>query len=137
MFGQLTPNEVYYGLPIPVTQADCIARLEMVETIPDRRAAPRFRGQIPVELGYGDNRYEGMTRDFSSSGIYFETLTDPSVSPAQLIEFALPLEHFRPGQLVRLRCSGEVVRVKENARKGVAVAIRSHWFQGIQENGTK
>ncbi len=107
----------------------------MAEEIIERRVAPRFQGQVPVEFGCGNCRYEGMTRDFSAAGIYFETETDLTILPGQPAQFDLPLEHFHPGLLVRMHCSGKVVRVKENARKGVAVAIRSYWFQGIQENG--
>jgi hypothetical protein len=113
-------------------------RLQMVECsmddsnsessreFPERRKAVRFTGQLPMELKQGT----GMTRNFSTSGIYFET--DHSFSHLEPINFFLILEHTGFGPRVRIRCRGEVVRVETGGEKtGVAVAIHSYSIEGV------
>jgi hypothetical protein len=96
----------------------------------EKRKAPRFQGRLDVELETGT----GATRDFSTSGIYFEV--DRSFSPAEPIEFFLNLEHTDLGPQVPVRCHGEVVRVEPMGEKmGVAVAISSFGFEGLREPG--
>ena len=90
----------------------------------ERRQAMRFRGSLPIEWEKG----AGVTRDFSASGIFFET--DQFFSFGEPLELALNLEHFEPGRLVRVRCRGEVVRVERGRKKvGVAMAIHSYFFE--------
>jgi hypothetical protein len=90
------------------------------------RREPRHQGKLPVELESG----KGVTRDFSGSGVFFET--DRSFSPGQLIEFSLVLEHIDPDRPVRLKCRGEIVRVEESGQKiGVAAAINSYTFEEL------
>jgi hypothetical protein len=97
---------------------------------PERRHATRFRGALPVKWKKG----AGVTRDFSASGIFFET--DQFLSSGEPVEFALKLEHFDPGHSVHLRCRGEVVRVERSAEKmGVAMVINSYRFEESGENG--
>ena len=73
----------------------------------------------------------GVTRDFSASGVYFET--DQSLAPPEPIEFFLILEHSELGPQVRVRCRGEVVRVEPKGEKtGIAVAISSYGFEGVR-----
>ena len=68
-----------------------------------------------------------MTRDFSSSGVFFET--DQSLAPGMSVEFALRLEHLYPNQPIRLHCQGNVLRIEPSGEKvGVAVAIHSYSF---------
>ena len=75
-----------------------------------------------------------MTRDFSASGIFFET--DQFFSSGEPVEFALKLDHFDPGRSVHVRCRGEVVRVERGAEKmGVAMVINSYQFEESGENG--
>ena len=94
----------------------------------ERRKDPRFQGRLDVELETG----KGATRDFSTSGIYFEV--DRSFSPAEPIEFSMNLEHTELGPQARVRCHGEVVRVEPMGEKmGVAVAISSFGFERLQE----
>lgn len=94
----------------------------------ERRKAPRFQGRLDVELETG----KGATRDFSTSGIYFEA--DRPFSTAEPIEFSMNLEHTELGPQARVRCHGEVVRVEPmGERRGVAVAICSFGFEGLQE----
>lgn len=92
----------------------------------EQRREPRHKGKLPVELGSG----KGITRDFSSSGIYFET--DRSFKPGQPIEFTIVLRHIDPKSPVRLKCQGEIIRIEENGDKmGVAAAIESYTFEEI------
>jgi hypothetical protein len=68
------------------------------------------------------------TRDFSISGVFFET--DRALSQGQEIEFTLVLEHIDPGRPIRLKCRGKIVRVEESGQKiGVAAAIDSYTFE--------
>jgi hypothetical protein len=93
----------------------------------ERRKETRFVGKIPVDLKEGT----GITRDFSASGVYFET--DQSLSPEEPIEFVMNLEYTGLGSLVRVRCLGDIVRVEPMGEKtGVAVAISSFRFEGFQ-----
>jgi hypothetical protein len=95
---------------------------------PERRKATRFKGHLPVEFEKGT----GVTRDFSTSGVYFET--DRPFSPAEPIEFFLTLEHTDLGAKIRVRCFGEVVRVEPAGEKtGVAVAITSFGFESLHQ----
>jgi hypothetical protein len=95
---------------------------------PDKRQEPRHQGKLPVELETG----QGVTRNFSSSGIFFET--DRSFSTGQIIDFTLILEHVDPASPVRLKCRGTIVRVEEIGQKiGVAAAIDSYTFKEIEE----
>ncbi len=90
----------------------------------ERRQANRFKGRLPVELENGS----GITRDFSTSGIYFET--DQSFSTRDSVELALCLEHLHLEHLFYLKCRGEVVRVEQGREKtGVAVTINSYGFE--------
>jgi hypothetical protein len=92
----------------------------------EERREPRHRGKLQVELESG----KGVTRDFSGSGVFFET--DRSFTTGQLIEFILVLEHIDPERPVRVKCQGEIVRVEENGQKiGVAAAINSYTFEEI------
>ena len=76
----------------------------------------------------------GVTRDFSASGIFFET--DQYFSSGEPVEFALKLEHFDSAHLVRVRCRGEVVRVEQGAEKtGVAMVIKSYELEEPGDSG--
>ena len=89
----------------------------------DRRQARRYRIAVPVELDHGT----GLTRDISTSGIFFET--DQSCSVGTTLSFSLVLEHADPGGPVRLQCQGEVVRVEQRESKvGVAVCFTAYRF---------
>src|SRR4030042_198409 len=94
----------------------------------EKRRATRHLGALPVELEDG----KGSPRDFSSSGIFFET--DKSFTPGQAIEFTIVLEHVDPAHPVRLKCMAEIVRVEESGQKiGVATAIHSYSFERLQD----
>ena len=91
--------------------------------ISEQRREPRHSGKMPVELESG----KGLTRDFSGSGIFFET--EKSFSLGQSIEFTIVLEYIDPGHPVRLKCRGKIVRIEEKGQKiGVATSIQSYTF---------
>jgi hypothetical protein len=90
----------------------------------EKHRATRHRGAIYIGLKDG----KGITRDFSSTGIFFET--DKSFTQGQPIEFMIVLENVDPDRLVHVKCQGEIVRVEEKGRKiGVAVAISTYNFE--------
>lgn len=85
------------------------------------RNSARFKGNIPLEVKQGT----GLTRDFSTSGLYF--FTDQPVSMGEALELVMLLDHQNQGQRVRLRCQADVVRIEPDLDKlGVAVAITKH-----------
>src|SRR4030042_2288780 len=90
----------------------------------EKRRAPRHQGKLPVKL----KGAKGITRDFSSSGIFFET--DKSFTPGQAIEFTITLEYADPAGPIRMKRLGEIVRVEESGQKiGVAATIVSNSFE--------
>jgi hypothetical protein len=94
----------------------------------EHRQETRHAGKLPVELESG----KGITRDFSGSGIFFET--DRSFSPGQAIEFTLVLEHIDPERPIRLKCQGKIIRIEESGQKmGVAATINSYTFDELQQ----
>ena len=94
----------------------------------ERRRVARYMGKLPVVLERG----MGITRDFSSMGVFFET--EQSFSVGELTEFVLEIDHSDLGHSFRIRFQGLVLRVEPNGGKtGVAVAIISHAFEGLQE----
>ena len=95
-----------------------------------RRRARRFNITMPVELEHG----RGITRDVSSSGVFFES--DHSFSVGEVISFWLVFEYAGMGPAFRLPCQGRVVRVEQRAgRTGVAVAFTSFGFEPAEESG--
>lgn len=92
----------------------------------EQRHEPRHKGRLPVELGAG----KGTTRDFSSSGIYFET--NRTFALGQPIEFNILLKRVDPEQAVRVKCQGKILRVEDNgSMMGVAAAIDSYKFVAV------
>ena len=103
---------------------------EMAVMESEKRRAPRHQGKLPVRL----KDAKGITRDFSSSGIFFET--DKSFTPGQPIEFTIMLEHADPAGPIRMKCRGEIVRVEESGQKiGVAATIDSYSFEEFPNDG--
>jgi len=68
----------------------------------------RYKGKVPVEFKSG----KGLTRDFSASGICFDT--DRSFFPGQPLEFTLILEHIDPAGPVRVKCLSSPVGNRAN-----------------------
>jgi hypothetical protein len=91
----------------------------------ERRRAERFSGAIPVELKQGG----GLTRDFSTDGIFFET--DQFLSVGEQLDFIMHLNNAEPANSLRLHCRGDVLRVERGLEKmGVAVTFSMHLFEG-------
>jgi hypothetical protein len=87
----------------------------------EKRRQTRFKGNLAVEFEGGT----GIARDFSGSGIFFET--DCSFIAKQPMEFTLLLRNMDPEHLVRVKCKGESVRVEQCDQKtGVAATIDSY-----------
>ena len=64
----------------------------------------------------------GRTRDFSASGVFFET--DRALRPGAPIRFSLVIGRVSPGLPLRLNCEGRIVRTEpRDGRLGVAVAV--------------
>ena len=100
---------------------------EMAVKESEKRRATRHQGKLPVKL----KDAKGITRDFSSSGIFFET--DKSFTPGQPIEFTIMLEYADPAGPIRMKCRGEIVRVEESGQKiGVAATIDSYAFEEMK-----
>jgi len=98
--------------------------------IPDRRKAPRFQVALPVELPQGN----GLTRDLSACGVFFQT--DSVLALEEVIQFALVLEYVDPGRPVRLQCRGRVVRLeRQDNTWGVAVAIMAYRLDTQSQGG--
>lgn len=97
-----------------------------MEQGPEQRRSYRHLGELPVEFSSG----KGISRDYSGSGIFFET--DKTFSPGQMIEFSIVLNDINPNVPRYLRCSGEIVRVEDNGQKiGVAATINTYSFTDL------
>jgi PilZ domain len=91
---------------------------------PERRRARRYRVAVPVEL---EGVERGLTRDISTSGVFFET-TEALVRGAPLT-FSLFLEQTDLSGPVWVVCTGQVVRVDRRPDGvGVAATIESFRF---------
>jgi Tfp pilus assembly protein PilZ len=83
----------------------------------ERRKGERYKVALPVQLKNG----AGMTRDISTSGIFFET--ESAYSIGDTIRLFLNFEH------ETLQCEARVVRVEpRNGQFGVAVELKSYVF---------
>ena len=83
----------------------------------ERRRGQRFKLALRVQLNDGI----GMTRDISTSGIFFETESAHSIGDT--IRLFLNFEH------ETLQCEARVVRVEpRNGQFGVAVELKSYVF---------
>ena len=83
----------------------------------ERRMGERFKLALPLQLNDGT----GMTRDISTSGIFFET--ESAYSIGDTIRLSLNFEH------ETLQCEARVVRVEpRNGQFGVAVELKSYVF---------
>ena len=87
----------------------------------DQRAAVRFDTEMPVRI----DGAEGIARNISSTGIYFET--DVRQELGALVN--LTIEFSLHGQRQRLQCEGKVVRVDaRDGRVGVAARLLAPFF---------
>lgn len=98
--------------------------LPMEQKGENQRGEERVSASLPVELGAAT----GVTRDFSASGIFFET--DATFALGNEIRFSVELD--APGGKLMLRCQGSIVRLepREN-RVGVAVKITASRLEAL------
>lgn len=76
--------------------------------------AKRVRAALPVKLG----KAQGVTRDVSASGVFFET--EKSYAVGNAIHFAIDLD--TPWGKVKFDCRGSIVRLeRRDGTLGVAV----------------
>ena len=83
----------------------------------ERRRAKRFKLALPVQL----KRASGLTRDISTSGIFFETESAQSMGD----KIGLSVDF---GDTT-IQCTGRVVRVEKlDGKFGVAAKLISYFF---------
>lgn len=80
----------------------------------------RREERVPVKHVVGARNNQGVTRDISASGVFFEV--DAIFVLGDLIDFVI--EFGKQGVNFILKCIGEIVRVEtRNGKVGVAVKI--------------
>ena len=88
----------------------------MAREVGEKRSGERVVTALPVQLAGGN----GITRDVSESGIFFETAASYALD--NLVN--LTVEFNAPGGKMLLKCRGDIVRVEpRGATVGVAVKI--------------
>ena len=113
-------TQTYAAVVCPVALR---GRREMSTSQEEKRQGRRIHAALPVYL----KSATGVTRDVSTSGVYF--LTEGAwFSPGESIYFSVELS--RPGGKTMLKCRGDVVRTEEREPSlGVAVRIVESSFQ--------
>ena len=106
--------------------------MEVAPPNPERRSAPRHRMSVPVTFPGGT----GLTRDVSSSGVYF--LSESSFEEGQPVSLTLTLEHSSPKGPVDVTYQGVVTRTEVHgartgaqALQGAAVALEPGANHGL------
>ena len=81
------------------------------------RIEPREHVTLSLQLIGGGN---GVTRDISASGLYFETDSEQQVG--SLIDFEIELD--TPGGPMKFKAQGQIVRIEpQGGRAGVGVKL--------------
>lgn len=90
------------------------------------RGADRFDTALPVEIGGS----QGMTRNISATGIYFET--EVAQELGSRVRFTVEVNV--RGEKLKLVCEGEVVRVDHNdGGLCIAAKLESSFFSDAGE----
>ncbi|OLP07335.1 hypothetical protein BLL52_1165 [Rhodoferax antarcticus ANT.BR] len=77
--------------------------------------------ELPIEI----NGTSGLTRNVSATGVYFETTV--AKAPGSKVQFVVQV--MVKGELLKMVCSGEVVRVEHKVGTvGIAVKLCSSFF---------
>lgn len=99
----------------------------------ERRAAPRFRMELPLAIRWTDGRNVGeassVSRDVSSRGVSF--LLNKPLESGSLVEIVMTLPHdITLAGPVRVRCLGRILRTSahENSSFHLAAAIDRYEF---------
>lgn len=100
--------------------------------IEERRIVPRLSLQIPVVLVIPEsgNRFDGRTRDLSSSGVFF--YTDAPLEEHQEVDLLMTFPSDLTRSAIQVSCMAKVLRVERDAvaaNTGVAVAIQKFDFR--------
>ena len=86
----------------------------------------RFDTELPVEIG----GIQGLSRNISASGIYFET--EMAQEPGSRVHFTVEVNV--RGEKVKLVCEGEVVRVdRKDGTLGIAAKFMNSFFADVAE----
>lgn len=93
----------------------------------ERRSAPRHALSLPVRFPGGT----GVTRDVSSTGLYFHTMEPLEVG--QPVQLTVTLSRVDPGGVRDLTCLGTVRRVEVSGTDGggtpvIGVAVAAEGF---------
>ena len=81
------------------------------------RIEPREQITLPLQQIGGGN---GVTRDISASGLYFET--DSELQVGSLIDFEIELD--TPGGPMKFKAQGQIVRIEpQGGRTGAGVKL--------------
>ena len=102
------------------------------QTRVERRAGQRFSFQMPVSLCRpgGGAVAQGVTRDLSARGVFFDT--DLNLSEGDAIELTLVMpSEITLAENMRVRCRGRVLRTSNSVspdRLGVAVRLEGYEF---------
>jgi hypothetical protein len=91
-----------------------------------RRGTDRFATELPVMI----DGVQGLTRNISATGIYFEA----EVAPARGSRVSFTVEVMVRGERLKLVCEGEVVRVEQNdGVLGIAAKLENSFFSDAAE----
>ena len=90
-------------------------------SVESKRLAARFDSQLPIEL----NGKQGLTRNISATGVYFEA--QPDQVPGSIVQFVVEVDV--QGQKLKMVCKGEVVRIDhKDGVVGIAVKLAHSFF---------
>lgn len=99
----------------------------------ERRTAPRFAMSLPVTVRLPHSAFEqhpAMTRDVSSSGIFFYMTARPEEGSPIEFTVTLPPEVTLTDPL-RATCKGRVVRVEPEAPDNIGVGATIEGYQSF------
>ena len=90
-------------------------------SVKPKRVADRFDTKLPIEL----NGVQGLTRNISATGVYFESQVDQK--PGSVVQFIVEVDV--QGEKLKMVCKGEVVRVDhKDGVVGIAVKLANSFF---------
>jgi PilZ domain len=95
---------------------------ETIEGV-ERRAAPRFTIRLPLTIKVGGGEIAAVTRDISSSGVYFYLESDHGqIAPSGSIEFIIVLPpEITLSTHMRVACKGKVLRRHHPTALGIGM----------------
>lgn len=89
-----------------------------MESNVNKREGERIEVEVPVRLEHG----QGVSRNVSTSGIYF--VTDLSFAEGDVLRFTMAFHYAIPGRRMNLDCQAKVMRVEPlGDQVGVAARI--------------